>query len=95
MKELSIQEIEAVSGAGFIKDSLTSVGGKVGDATFRAFVSFVNVKVPLLAQMNIGQKYPDLGKNLGSQIGGKVGGTIETGLTLLPGVGGLFKKILG
>lgn len=32
MKELSIQEIDAVSGAGFIKDSLTSVGGKVGDA---------------------------------------------------------------
>ncbi|HDU8583893.1 hypothetical protein [Morganella morganii] len=95
MKELSIQEIEAVSGAGFIKDGLVGVGSKIGDAAFQAFGPYMNVKVPLFGQINIAQKFPGLGKDLGSQIGGNVGDKIESRLTSLPGVGGLFKKLLG
>lgn len=95
MKELSIQEIEAVSGAGFIKDGLVGVSSKIGDAAFRAVGTYINMKVPFLGQIDIVQKFPDLGKDLGAKIGGSVGGKIESCLTSLPGVGGLFKKMLG
>ncbi|WP_413484489.1 hypothetical protein [Morganella psychrotolerans] len=90
MRELNLQEIENASGAGFIKDALVGFGGKTGDAAFQAFV-----KLPVLGTINIAEKYAGLGKDLGSQIGASIGEKIETRLTSLPGVGGLFKKLLG
>ncbi|WP_413495184.1 hypothetical protein [Morganella psychrotolerans] len=95
MRELNIQEVENASGAGFIKDALVGFGSKAGDAVFQALGQFMNVKVPVLGQINIAEKYAGLGKDLSSQIGGSIVDKIESRLTALPGVGGLFKKLLG
>lgn len=44
--------IEAVSGAGFIKDGLADVGSKVGSAAFRVFGLYLNVNVLIPGRIN-------------------------------------------
>ncbi|WP_413495187.1 hypothetical protein [Morganella psychrotolerans] len=93
MKELSVNEIETISGAGFIKDGFISLGGEIGDFAFKQFGKHMNVNVPIFGSINIASKFPGLGKDVGSQIGGSIGNKIETNLSGLPIIGGLFKGI--
>lgn len=95
MRELSVVEVQTVSGAGFIKDGLTSLGSNVGNAGYNLISSFLNVQLPVLGNVNLASLLPNLGKDVGSAIGSQIGGQIESSLTSIPVLGGLFGKILG
>lgn len=95
MRELTVVEVQYIAGAGFIQNGLTSFGGLLGNAAYKALNPFLNINIPSVGSINLGTIFPDLGQQVGSSIGNKVGGTIESTLTGLPGVGDFFGKLLG
>ncbi|WP_058912518.1 hypothetical protein [Entomohabitans teleogrylli] len=88
MKELSIIEIEAVSGAGWLQNALANIGGVFGNTLYNS------TPIQFTASMTIQQAIPTLGQVFGSSIGHNLGGQLENMLTNLPVVGGLFEKVL-
>ncbi|WP_345829019.1 hypothetical protein AAGR22_18920 [Erwinia sp. HDF1-3R] len=94
MRELELDDITAVSGAGIIKNISASVGGLVGNGIYQLAGS-VTVSVPLLGEMSIKKIFPELGTSIGASIGGNIGGTVESILGGIPFVGGIFNAILG
>ncbi|AUU83754.1 hypothetical protein MXF13_12275 [Leclercia adecarboxylata] len=95
MKELTLLEIEAVSGAGWLQDGIASLGGKIGNFAWTTAGDLLSVDVPLIGNINLGQIAPTLGEKLGQSVGSTVGYTIESTLGSLPVIGGLFSKLLG
>jgi len=93
MRELSVQDIQQVSGAGFIQDIGTNVGSGIGGIIFGLSKDYLNVNVPFLGTVNIGDLFPNLGHEIGGNIGGSLGGTVESTLGSIPLVGGLFNVI--
>lgn len=75
MRELSIQEVEMVSGSGVIRDTTNWVGGVAGDFIARSIGSLVTV--PVISTIVSGIAGP-VGKQIGSLIGDAIGALIET-----------------
>ena len=89
MKELTQQEIEMVSGAGIIKDTLSNVGSSVGGSLFGLISK--PIEIPGLGNISL----DSIGKTLGASAGASIGGAIENVLGRLPIVGGWLKGLLG
>lgn len=94
MKELTQQEVLQVSGAGIIQDSLSSIGGFVGNSLY-GIISNMGVDIPVLGSVTLGSILPDLGKSIGSALGSTAGGTIESVIASLPLVGSWLNGLLG
>jgi len=94
MKELTQQEIEMVSGAGIIQDTLTNLGSSAGQDLY-GLVSHIGIETPGGEKISLGSLFPDLGKTLGGSAGSAIGGKIESTLASLPIVGGWLKGLLG
>ncbi|WP_431223108.1 hypothetical protein ACQ86O_23645 [Serratia sp. L9] len=95
MKELTLVEINAVSGAGFIKDGLSSLGSWLGNAGYNLVSSTLSINIPFFGNISLADFLPGLGSTVGSAIGATIGGTIEAGLAKIPFIGGTINKILG
>lgn len=96
MKELSSFEIECVSGAGILKDSLTNIFSLVGEASFNALSQSLKFTLPIIGEINLGSIFSgDAAKTIGAQLGAAIGGTIENTLARLPIVGGAINQALG
>jgi len=95
MKELTVLELEAVSGAGWLQDNLASLGSKIGATVWEKGSNYLNVEVPLIGTVNLSTIAPNLGKDMGQNIGSSIGGSIEKALAGLPVVGDLLNKWLG
>ncbi|MFU9135389.1 hypothetical protein [Erwinia tasmaniensis] len=94
MRELELVDLNAVSGAGIIKNIGTSVGGRLGDGIFQLAGS-ITVSLPLMGETSIKKFFPELGTTIGANIGGNIGGTVESLLGRIPFVGGIFNALLG
>lgn len=94
MKELSVVELEAVSGAGWLQDNLAAMGSKIGAIVWEKSGSYLNVEAPLIGTVNLAVIAPDLGKNMGQSVGSAIGGAIENALIGLPVVGNILNKWL-
>lgn len=92
MKELSVVEIEAVSGAGWLQDNLAVLGSKIGSLVWEKGGSYLDVEAPLIGTVNLAVIAPDLGKDMGHSVGSTIGGAIENALTGLPVVGNILNK---
>jgi len=95
MRELSSVEINNISGAGFIQDGLSSIGGWIGNAGYNLVSSQLSVSVPIVGDISLNKILPDLGNTVGSSIGASIGGRIESNLANIPVAGGLINKLLG
>ena len=93
MKELTVLELEMVSGAGWLQDGLKSMGGKFGEALWSADKGLLNIELPLIGAVNLASLAPSMGKTIGENLGNALGGAIESGLSKLPNVGGFFTKL--
>lgn len=94
MKELSVVELEAVSGAGWLQDNLAAMGSKIGAIVWEKSASLLNVEAPLVGTVNLAVIAPDLGKSMGQSVGSAIGGAIENALIGLPVVGNILNKWL-
>lgn len=95
MKELNIVELESVNGAGWLKDCLGTVAGKIGNGIWVTTGDVLTVDLPSVGTLNIADLAPSLGRNIGSTVGNTLGGLVEGALGSVPVVGFLFKKVLG
>ena len=95
MREFTAIEIDAVSGAGWLQDSLASIGAKAGAAVWSLSSDMLNIELPIIGTINLSTIAPDLGKTVGETVGFTVGGAIESTLAGLPVIGGLLNKLLG
>ena len=95
MIELTSTEVDTVSGAGFIQDSLSSIGGSLGNAGYNLIGSQLNVTLPIIGNISLPGIAPNLGRNVGSTIGNAIGGAVESTLAKTPLIGGLINKLLG
>ncbi|SNY65429.1 hypothetical protein [Enterobacter sp. CC120223-11] len=95
MRELTLSDIHEVSGAGFIKDGLGSLGGKLGDAGYKMVSGSIGVNIPVIGDINLGDTLPDLGKTIGTAIGEQIGGNIESSIAKIPGIGSILNGWLG
>ena len=95
MKELTLVEIEAVSGAGWLQDSLASLGSKIGSFAWTTAGDVLSVDVPLIGKVNLATIAPDLGEKVGNSVGYSIGHSIESKLGALPVMGSLFNKLFG
>lgn len=77
MKELNYAEIELVSGAGCIQDTLTELGKKLGDLGFDLLSPYLTVDLPLIGKVSLKDAYPGLGREAGEKVGSVIGGFIE------------------
>jgi hypothetical protein len=93
MKELTVLELEMVSGAGWLQDGLTSLGQACGAALWKTANDMLSVDLPLVGPINLTVFAPDLGKTLGSSVGNSIGGFLETTLSALPEIGTFFTKL--
>ncbi|MCX8957930.1 hypothetical protein [Erwinia psidii] len=94
MRELSLQEVSQVNGAGVIQDTLSSVGGKIGNSLY-GLISNITIEVPVLGSVSLGSILPDAGASLGSSIGSQIGGTVENLLASIPVIGSWLNSLLG
>lgn len=90
MQELSVSQMETISGAGWLQDSLASIGGKIGDAIWKSSSNMLSVDVPLVGTLNLATFAPDMGMKVGTTIGSNIGGDIEAKLSSLPTIGSAF-----
>ncbi|URN99667.1 hypothetical protein NB069_01900 [Leclercia adecarboxylata] len=96
MKELNAFELEAVSGAGWLQDSLASLGSNIGTSVWSMGSDIISkIELPIVGNVNLVSLAPDLGTQLGKMVGLTVGFTIETALAGVPLVGGLLNRMLG
>jgi len=93
MKELTVMELELVSGAGWLQDGLETLGGQFGTALWSTASDMLNVDLPLIGRVNLGIFAPDLGTEVGTSLGSTIGGFIETSLSALPKTGSFFTKL--
>lgn len=91
MKELNHTEIELVSGAGCIQDTLTGIGEKLGDLGFGLLSPFLKVDLPVIGKVSLKDFVPDLGKDVGGQVGSVVGGLLEKTLGRVIDLGTICK----
>lgn len=90
MKELTQQEIEMVSGAGIIKDTLSNVGSGIGGSLL-GLIPNPGIEIPGLGNIS----FENIGKSLGASAGSFIGGAIESAIGSIPIVGGWLKGLLG
>lgn len=95
MRELTITDIDNVSGAGFIKNGLGSMCGWVGDTGYKMVSDSLSINIPGLGNITIGDTLPDLGKTIGTAVGEHIGGNIESAIASIPGIGGILNGWLG
>lgn len=95
MKELTVIEIENVSGAGFIQNALSNVGGLFFDMGYQMVSSSLSITLPIVGTISIGTVFPELGLRIGQEVGNVVGRGIEGALARIPIIGGGINKILG
>ncbi|WP_034943311.1 hypothetical protein [Erwinia oleae] len=98
MKELNIEQVQMVSGSGFIQNICANVGGAIGDGIYGLAVNVsggLNFDLPLIGTINIYEFFPDIGKDLGNALGGSLGGIAENMIGGIPLIGGLLNKLMG
>ncbi|EXU75531.1 hypothetical protein [Erwinia mallotivora] len=95
MKELSQQELSLVSGAGFIEDALSNIGGVIGKSLYGLVSDSTSVSIPLLGNVSISSLLPNLGTSIGSSLGSKIGSAIENTLASIPLIGSWLNSLLG
>ena len=95
MRELTTAEITHVSGAGWIKNELASLGGKLGTSILPNSASPLNFALPIVGNVTLPPLPNDIGKNLGSLVGAALGMTLEGMLTNIPVAGIVIKFLLG
>lgn len=95
MKELTASQLEAISGAGWLKNCMATVSGKIGNGIWVTTGDVLTVELPVVGTFNMADLSPSLGRNIGNAIGSTVGGAIENILGSIPVVGSLCKKLLG
>lgn len=95
MRELTTAEITHVSGAGWIKNELVSLGGKLGANLWPNSDAPLNFALPVVGNVSLPALPTDIGKNLGSLIGSVLGMTVEGMLTNIPVAGIVIKFLLG
>ena len=89
MRELTAIEIDVVSGAGWLQDSLKTLGATVGKVIYNA------APLQITESMTIHQAIPELGEAFGATLGNNLGGAVEKMLSNVPVIGGLLNKLLG
>lgn len=95
MIELTANEVNSISGAGFIKDALGSLGGYIGNAGYNFLGDQLSVPLPLVGNVSLTQVAPDLGRSIGSSIGSNIGSSVESTLAGIPLIGGTINHLLG
>lgn len=93
MRELTVVELDVVSGAGWLKDGLSTIFGQFGEALWVPENTALGISVSGLGTINLSTLAPTLGKTVGQQVGSAIGGAIETALTSLPTAGWVFTEI--
>jgi hypothetical protein len=73
MKELTVLELEMVSGAGWLQDGLTSLGQACGAALWKTANDMLSVDLPLVGPINLPFLAPEVGKTFGSSVGISLG----------------------
>ena len=91
MKELNCAEIELVSGAGCVKDTIADLGKKLGDWGFDLLGPYLTVDLPVIGKVSLKDAYPGLGREVGGKVGSVVGGFIEDKLGGVVDLGGICK----
>ncbi|HDU8646793.1 hypothetical protein [Morganella morganii] len=91
MKELSHAEIELVSGAGCVQDTITDLGKKLGDWGFELLGPYLTADLPVFGKVSLKDAYPGLGREAGGKVGSAVGGFIEDKLGGIVDLGGICK----
>ncbi|EMD0832270.1 hypothetical protein VP018_004177 [Morganella morganii] len=91
MKELNYTEIELVSGAGCVQDTITDLGKKLGDWGFDLLGPYLTVDLPVIGKVSLKDAYPGLGREAGGKVGSAVGGFIEDKLGSIVDLGGICK----
>lgn len=95
MRELTTAEIIHVSGAGWIKNGLASLGGKLGASIWPNSDAPLNFALPVIGNVTLPALPAGIGKNLGSLMGSALGMSIEGMLTSIPLAGSLIRSLLG
>lgn len=95
MRELTTAEIHDVNGAGWIKNELANLGGKLGASIWPDSSSPLSFSLPVVGNVTLPALPANIGKNLGSLFGTAVGMTVEGMLTSIPVAGIVFKYLLG
>lgn len=98
MRELTVVELNDVSGAGWLKDAMTTFGTQVGESLWTSGNSALSsvlssIEIPVIGKIDLMTLAPNLGKTLGQTLGSVLGGAIEDTLSALPNVGQYFKLI--
>ncbi|UXJ04248.1 hypothetical protein N6Y36_03935 [Morganella morganii] len=69
MKELSHAEIELVSGAGCVQDTITDLGKKLGDWGFELLGPYLTADLPVFGKVSLKDAYPGwAGKSAGKWV---------------------------
>lgn len=95
MRELTTAEISHVSGAGWIKNELASLGGKLGASVWPNSDAPLNFTLPVIGKVTLPALPADIGKSLGSLVGSALGLSIESMLTSIPVAGIVIRFLLG
>lgn len=95
MRELTTAEITHVSGAGWIKNGLASLGGNLGASIWPNSDAPLNFSLPVIGNVNLPALPGEMGKKLGTLMGSALGMSIETFLTSIPLAGSLIRSLLG
>ncbi|EMJ9777074.1 TPA: hypothetical protein KV183_003664 [Morganella morganii] len=91
MKELNFAEMEQVSGAGCVQDTITDLGKKLGDWGFELLGPYLTVDLPVIGKVSLKDAYPGLGRDIGGKVGSVVGSFIEDKLGGTVDLGGICK----